>query len=178
MHYYLPLVALLFFPCFSHAQTTQQFMAWSAFLESDCSDTPTYDFMTPMNECLNTSSVSFNPYNLTSPFMKVVQKTGGDQLVGMGCTTSNCDTCKETETIQMKPCMSNSWLGNTTAYFLYLVVDGVVPLSKAGGIIYQYYAPDDTNCSGALMGANIQENGVCTNGMLPITVHYILKIRI
>lgn len=162
MRYLLLLCAFLLSP--SNAQTTQ-LMVWSAFIESDCSDTPTYNFMTPINECFNSSVISFNPYNLTSPFIKVIEK-GTDQLVGLGCTSSLCDTCQESETIKMIPaCTSNTWLGNTTAYFSYSVVSGLVPQSKEGGIIYQYYSPNDTTCSGPLVGANIQENGVCTNGM-------------
>lgn len=147
-----------------NTQAPSSFMAWSAFVEPACAATPTFDYTTPLGECFNASNVPFNPFNLTNPYLLVTEN--GKQLVGNGCEDAACGKCPATETITIGVCSPGQWLGNTTAYFSYSVLNGLIPQSKFGGIIYQYYAPTDSSCSGESVGANIQENGVCTYGML------------
>lgn len=153
----------------------QSYLAWSAYTTSACTGASSYDFMVPLDTCLSSQQAAYNPFNYTAPYIMMTQS--GQQIAGIGCNDSKCSVCnKPTEQVTLQTCQSGEWVANTTAFWSYSMISQIVPTSSAGGMIVVYYAPSDTTCTSQMMGATIQENGVCTNGMLiNINVVVILK---
>ena len=56
-------------------------------------------------------------------------------LVGYGCEDAGCGKCPSSQMIPMAQCAVGEWVSNTTGYFMYSVLNGLIPQSQDGGII-------------------------------------------